>query len=148
MSNRRFIRAECKQRIVELISAPDGVEVLRNEPRDWQQNGIFLADTVGTVSYPAQAWGLIPRDDEFSIIVVCVRNEPGDTAEQAEESCQEYGEAVMDAVTSGDGPTLNDLEGVFDATISSVDGPNPFPTAEGYAAVMTVTVDVHTRITL
>lgn len=143
-----FIRSDVRTRLVELIEPPDGIEVLRNEPRAWQQNGIFLADTVGTVSYPAQAAGYIPRDDQFSIIVVCVRNEPGDEPEQAETACQEYGEAVMDAVTSGTGPTLGDLAGVFDATISSVDGPDVAPTAEGYMAVMTVTVDVHTRITL
>jgi len=146
MANTRFIRAEVKHRIVELISAPDGVEVLRNEPKNWMLDQIFLADTVGTVSYPAQARGLIPRDDEFSIVVVCVRNSPGDTAEQAETGCQEYGEAVMAAITEH--PTLDDMAGVFDATISAVDGPDCLPTAEGYGAVMTVTVDVHTRITL
>ena len=144
----RFIRSECKQRIVELISANTDADVLRNEPKNWMQNGVFLADTIGTVSYPAQAAGYIPRDDEFSIVVVCVRNEPGDTAEQAEEGCQEYGEAVMAAVTADTGPTLDDLDGVFDATVSNVDGPDCLPTAEGFMAVMTVTIDVHTRITL
>jgi len=146
--NTYIIRDECQERLVELISAPDGVEVLDNEPRDWMQDGIFVADTVGTISYPVQAYGLIPRDDEFSIVVVCVARHPADTAREAKARVQSYAQAVMEAVSVGTGPTLGDLPGAFDATISNVDGPDALPAAEGYAAVMTVTVDVHTRITL
>lgn len=145
-----FVRAEVRQRLVDLIDAelPDGMKCLRNEPREFEADQVWLADTIGNVDYVAFAAGLIPRDDQFSIIVVCTGSDDGETTSSAEAKVQTYAEAVMTAVTAATGPTLDGLDGVLAATVSAVDGPDTVPAGEGYASAMTVTIDVHTRITL
>jgi hypothetical protein len=144
-----FIRSASRQRLTELIGAalPGDMECLRNEPREWADDQVWLADTIGNVDYPASA-GNVPRDDAFTVVVVCQSAGDGETAASAEAKVESYASAVMAAVTVnpiGYSP-LGGLVGVLAVTVSAVDGPDVVPSGEGYEAVMTVAVEIQTRI--
>lgn len=141
-----FVRSTCRQWLLERIrdQAPSAAAVLRNEPREILDQSIYLGDTTGTVDYPVFAPNL-PRQDDFTVIVVCEAFYAADDAGEAEARCEALAQAVMDAVSANPQDTL-EINGSIDVTISNVDGPDPVPTPEGYGAVMTVAVDFRTRI--
>lgn len=144
-----FIRAECRAWLVEAIADQlDGVTVTRNEPRDWPDETVWLADTIGAVDYPAVGASL-PRQDDFSVIVVCACTRPGDDPAEAEARAQQLADAVMAAVSPHPqtAPPAGGIDGVLDVTVAGVDGPDLAIAPEGYGAVMTVTVEFRTRIT-
>jgi hypothetical protein len=146
-----FVRAECRQALKDLIEdeVSFGVTVLRNEPREFSDIMIWLSDTIGSVDYPASATNL-PRDDVFTIVVVCRAYEPGDEADEAETRVQELANNVMSAVSTDPTVAYSPLgglvEGVIQAIVASVDGPDCFPGPEGYEAVMLVSIEIQTRI--
>ena len=75
-----FVRAECRQALVELITArvnDTTVLVARDEPREYLDRNIVLGDTVGDITYPAMA-PTLPRNDEFTIVIGCDAHIPGD----------------------------------------------------------------------
>ena len=147
-----FIRHQCRAALVDLIreqiTDPD-VDVYRNEPREWTDQVVWLADTVGSIDYEVMGANL-PRDDRFTVIVVCQAVSPGDDSAQAEERVQGFADSVMAAVSQA--PTAYDpvdgMDGVISVTVANVDGPDTTPAPEGYGAVMTVAVEFHTRIVL
>lgn len=141
--NRAAARQWLHDEILQHVS--DDVHVSRNEPRDLTDLAIWLGDTTGQVDYPVVGRGL-PRQDTFTVLVVCSVIWPGDEAYEAEERCEVLATAVLDAV-SGDPHVPLDVIGLIDVSVSSVDGPDVVPAAEGFAAVMTVAVQFNVRIT-
>ncbi len=146
-----FVRAECRQALVELITArvnDTTVLVARDEPREYLDRNIILGDTVGDITYPAMA-PTLPRTDEFTIVIGCDAHIPGDDPAAADQAVQQLASAVMAAVSINPvafNPLDGLVDGVIDVTIGSVDGPSTVPTAEGYGSVMTVAVTIRTRI--
>lgn len=140
-----FARSACRRWLLDEITAvtPAGV-VTRNEPRDLADEAIWLADTTGTVDYPVSGRNL-PRQDTFTVLVVCACTVAGDDPSEAEERVEVLASAVLAAV-SGDPHAAVPVTGVIDIRVGAVDGPDPVPTAEGYGAVMTVAVEFDTRI--
>lgn len=147
-----FVRRQCRMVLADLIAAElgDGVAVSRNQPREFSDQLVWLADTTGSVNYPAMGNNL-PRDDIFTVVVVCQSHMPGDSPDEAEERVESYAAAVMAAVSVA--PTTYDplgggVDGLIMVTVANVDGPDSVPAAEGYGAIMAVSVEFHTRIVL
>lgn len=144
---RTFNRAEARQWLLDQIVSfvSDDVQVTRNEPRELADLCVWLGDTTGQVSYPVSGRSL-PRQDTFTTIVTCSAVWPADDAAEAEQRCETLAAAVLDAI-SGDPHAPLDVTGLIDVQATSVDGPDVFPAAEGYAAVMVVAVQFDVRIT-
>jgi hypothetical protein len=145
-----LVRAQVKTRIAEILGNASGVPVYRAFPPDVPDELIWLASTMGGLEYNVLGTNL-PRDDKFSVVVVCMCFKPGDSPEEAEARVEEIASTVI--VELADNVRLDDETSdefsIFDALITSVDGPDamPGPDGEGWDAFVRLTIDIHLRIT-
>jgi hypothetical protein len=144
------VRSQIKARLTELLSVATGVPVFRAFPPSVPDELIWLASTTGGLEYLVMGSNL-PRDDKFSVVVVCMSFKPGDTPEQAEDRVEQIASAVV--ITLADNVRLDDEFAdeftVFDAVVTSIDGPDamPGPDGEGWDAFVRLSIDIHLRIT-
>lgn len=145
-----LVRSQVKTRIAELLSLASGVEVFRSFPPRVPDEVIWFDSTQGGLEYAVMGTNL-PRDDKFTVTLMCMSFKPGDTPEQAEERAEEIASTVI--LTLGDNTRLDDdisdEFSIFDALVTAVDGPDaqPGPSGEGWDAFVRVSVDIHLRIT-
>lgn len=145
--NRQAVKAALVDNIAAQVDATVKVSTYDPGPRNLSAEHIFVDSTVGNVDYPVVAAGLYPHDDRFAVVFFvhvykAGRNSDGDVVGTR---CEELMNAI-DAAIHAD-IALVDVDGVIDATIASVDGPDAFAHQEGWAAIASVTVDIHARIT-
>ena len=144
---RAFVRSAARQWLLdEICSHLDATAtVTRNEPRELADVSVWLGDTTGQVTYPVVGRGL-PRQDTFTTLVICSVIWPADDPGEAEQRVQSLASGVLTAV-SGDPHLDVDIDGVIDVTVTSVDGPDVVPAAEGFGAVMALSIQFDVRIT-
>lgn len=151
MANTTFIRHEVALALADLIaaSADSSTSVSPYDPGERNLTGerIWVDTITGAVDYPIVAHHYLPHDDRFTIswIVWVYKTGRGVIPQAVAERCQELMAAINEAVSEN--AALSDVDGVIDVTISGVDGPDIAPHAEGWAALATVSVEAHTRIT-
>lgn len=145
-----LVRAQVKTRIAEILSSATGIPVYRAFPPDTPDELIWLAATQGGLEYAVMGTNL-PRDDKFSVVVVCMSFKPGDTPDEAEARVEEIASTVI--IELAENVRLDDEYtdefSIFDALITAVDGPDamPGPDGEGWDAFVRISIDIHLRIT-
>lgn len=150
MSANWLVRSHVKKRIAEIISEASGVPVYRAFPPAVPDELIWLASTMGTLEYAVMGTNL-PRDDTFTVIVVAMCFKRGNDPSEAEERVEEIASTIIvqlaDNVRLDD--EVSDEFSIFDALITSVDGPDamPGPDGEGWDAFVRISIDIHLRIT-
>jgi len=140
-------RASVRQTLVDEVSArlDSGVRVQLGawDPDD-QNLGIYVAQTVGNIEINNLAGGAnVIRDDFYTITMVVRAGQPGQSANQAETAVVDLYQELEDAMVAD--ITLSSESDVLDWVIGSLNGPDSFPTEEGYIALMEVGVEVHER---
>lgn len=145
-----MVRAQVKARIQELLSNASAVPVFRGFPANPPDEMIWLSSTQGGLDYTVMGSNL-PRDDKFTVTLIAMSYKPGDDSDEAEERVEEIGSTIV--TTLADNVLLDDEApeefSILDALISTVDGPDAIPGAdgEGWDAFMRINVDIHLRIT-
>lgn len=145
--NRQAVKAALVDNIAAQVDSPTvKVSTFDPGPRDLKHEHIFVDSTVGAVDYPIVAAGLYPHDDRFTVVffVHVYKAGAGATGDTAGQRCEELMNAINAAVHAD--IVLDGVDGVIDATIGSVDGPDAFAHLEGWAALASVSVDIHCRI--
>ncbi len=144
------MRAQIKTRIQDLLTDASAVPVFRGFPPAPPDELIWLSSTQGGLEYAVMGANL-PRDDRFTVTVIAMSWRAGDDPGEAEQRVEEIGSTIVTALA--DETRLDDDESdefsIFDALISTVDGPDcmPGPDGEGWDAFMRINVDIHLRIT-
>lgn len=140
-------RASVRQTLVDEVSArlDSGVRVQLGawDPDD-QNLGVYVGQTVGAIEINSMAGGAnIVRDDIYTITMVVRSATPGLSASDAETAVADLYQELEDAMVAD--VTLSSEADVLDWVIGSLNGPDSFPTEEGYVALMEVGVEVHER---
>lgn len=145
-----LVRSQIKERIAELLTNAAGVPVYRAFPPDVPDELIWLASTTGGLEYAVMGTNL-PRDDKFTVVIVAMSFKPGDSPDEAEQRVEDIASTII--VTLADNVRLDDevedQYSIFDALVTSVDGPDamPGPDGEGWDAFVRVSLEIHLRIT-
>ncbi len=145
-----LVRSQIKQRIVDLLTSAADVEVFRAWPPTPPDELIYLAAMTCGLEYAVLGTNL-PRDDKFTVVIMVMVNKPGNEIAEAEDRAEQIASTVI--TTLADEPRLDDDENddfsLFDALVTTVDGPDsmPGPNGEGWDAFVRVSVDIHLRIT-
>lgn len=142
------LRVLVKRAICEQIEAETdaSVTVSSSDPgRDLKDRHIFGGDILGTVDYVVMARSEMPHDDQFTIEFACyaVEHDRADK-DYIEDEVAAMADAINRAISLN--ATLEDMDGLFDVLLGSVDGPYTWFTDNGAEGFCTVQVAVHTRV--
>ena len=142
------IRHIVKDTIVQLLKArPElaGVQVEYGFPADTMEQDCVWFSAVKGMSYtvPAVQAGRLQRDDIFDLTVVLQSGKHGFSPADGETAAAAYLAALENIVA--DDASLADVDGLVDATISSVDGPVTERTIEGAISFYVVVISCHAR---
>lgn len=151
LANIDFIRVEAATALAALIEAACDpgvtVDVLDPGARNLKDEHIFADGITGNLEYPSVSSSYMLHDDRFSVklIVWVLKKGKGATPIAAAQRCQE----LMSFVNRGisDDPTLGGMDGIIDATIGTVDGPEFVAHEEGWGAYAEIEIQVHSRLT-
>lgn len=148
--NRSAVIARLKEGLA--FAAPPGVAITRGVNRDDPTDKLIaIGDITGNdTGVATMRAGRKHYDDTFDVELICVAwDEGGADFLDADLAAEELGELVRDYLAehaqlddeAGDG-----LPGVLSATLTALDGPNPFRTETGTASAMRAVVTVAARI--
>lgn len=144
VTNRYDVKAAL---VAALRSHPNlaGVEVSVGWPgKHLEREHVWLARTTGTVTYPHQMAGRKTRQDEFTITVMFMAAQKGQTLAEGQQRVQAMYQALDDL--GADGETIGTLDSViWSLHGEQVDGPDTEETDEGSAAFMRADVSVEAR---
>lgn len=142
----KTIRSAVVERLVVVVAAAlPGVEVRWGASKDHDDEAVMVASIGGDgTTVPTTKAGRLERDDDFTVRLVAWAGKPGQTAVSAAERCEHF-VAEIEFLLAGD-PTMNATAGLLTALVSSVDGPDPHPSTEGFVAVATIDVECRTRL--
>lgn len=145
-----MVRSEVKQRLAEILTNASAVPVFRSYPASPPDELIWIQSTTGTLEYNVMGTTL-PRDDKFTVTLLVMSYKPGLTPDEAEGRAEEIASTIVVAMAENvmvDDDHTEEFS-IFDALVTTVDGPDamPGPNGEGWDAFVRLNIDIHLRIT-
>lgn len=144
------VRTATKVRLVDLLrahTALGGVRVDYSWPgRGLEREAVYAGRARGPVEISTMRAGRKARTDTFTVEVWFVAGAPGQTALEADERAQALCTALEDVLAND--PRLGGaVDGLIDAVLADVDGPDPDPTDEGWVSIVRAEVRCRARLT-
>lgn len=146
--NRAAVRAALVQKLQE-SDALTGVQVTLVWPGDQTEaEAIYLLPSQGTMSVPVlhgvpSTSNPLTFQDDFTVPIAIQAAKRGQDDATAEARIEELITAVITTIATG--PTLGDVDGLFHALITEIEGPGPAPSKTGVQAFARVVIECRSR---
>jgi hypothetical protein len=108
-----------------------------------EHESVWVGKVTGLITFPLMMAGRKIRDDHFTVTIIFMSGNPGDTISDANDRVETYYGALEDIFA--DDQTLGSLDGVLSILLDQVEGPRGAFTDEGATSYITADIAVHAR---